>query len=184
MASVPPPIPNPNYYAPRRRSIFGPIVLITIGVVFLLVNAGFVTFRSAVRLFADYWPLLLIIWGVLRLIEYLRARQEGVPPQGIGAGGVIGLIFLVLFGISVSAAYKGSQHVNWNSVRNEIDMPDDEFGKWFGQKYEFTDNVDRDFPANGSLKIVGDRGDIKISPSNDGKLHVVVHKVIYADNQV
>ena len=82
MASVPPPIPNPNYYAPRRRSIFGPIVLITIGVVFLLVNAGFVTFRSAVRLFAEYWPLLLIIWGVLRLIEYLRARQEGVPPQG------------------------------------------------------------------------------------------------------
>ncbi|HUS19827.1 MAG TPA: DUF4097 family beta strand repeat-containing protein [Terriglobales bacterium] len=184
MASVPPPIPNPAYYPPpRRRSIFGPIILITIGVVFLLVNAGFVTAKSAFVIFARYWPVLLIIWGVLRLVEYLRARQEGVQPPGIGAGGVIGLIFLVLFGISVSTAYKGSQHVNWNNVRNEIDMPDDEFGKWFGQKYEFTETLDRDFPANTSLKVVGDRGDVKISASNDGKLHVIERKVIYADNQ-
>ncbi|HUR37164.1 MAG TPA: DUF4097 family beta strand repeat-containing protein [Terriglobales bacterium] len=185
MASVPPPIPqNPMYYPPpRRRSIFGPIVLITIGVVFLLVNAGFVTAKSAIVTFARFWPVLLIIWGVLRLVEYLRAKQEGVQPPGIGAGGVIGLIFLVLFGVSVSTAYRGSQHVNWNEVRNEMDIPDDEFSKWFGHKYEFTDNVDRDFPATASLKIVGDRGDINISPSTDGKLHITVRKVVYADNQ-
>lgn len=184
MASVPPPTPNQNYYPPpRRRSIFGPIVLITIGVVFLLVNAGFITARVALSTFARYWPVLLIIWGVLRLIEYLRARQEGVPPPGIGAGGVIGIIFLVLFGLSVSAAYRTSERVNWNQVRSEIDMPDDEFSKWFGQKYEFADNVDQDFPANAMLKIVGDRGDIKISPSTDGKLHITVRKVVYADNQ-
>ncbi len=189
MASVPPPIPpmqpNPAYYPPpRRRSVFGPIVLITIGVVFLLVNAGFVTAKSAFVIFARYWPVLLIIWGVLRLIEYLRARQEGVQPPGIGAGGVIGMIFLVLFGISVSTAYKGSQHVNWNNLRSEMDIPDDEFGKWFGQKYEFTDTVEQDFPANAVLKVVGDRGDIKISPSTDGKLHITIRKVVYADNQM
>ncbi len=188
MASVPPPIPpmqpNPAYYPPpRRRSVFGPIVLITIGVVFLLVNAGFVTAKSAFVIFARYWPVLLIIWGVLRLVEYLRARQEGVQPPGIGAGGVIGMIFLVLFGISMSAAYRGSQSVNWNNLRSEMDIPDDEFGKWFGQKYEFTDNVEQEFPANAILKVVGDRGDIKISPSTDGKLHILVRKVVYADNQ-
>ncbi|MEO5937069.1 MAG: DUF5668 domain-containing protein, partial [Terriglobales bacterium] len=138
MASVPPPIPptapNPAYYPPpRRRSIFGPIILISIGVIFLLVNAGFVTAKTAFVTFARYWPVLLIIWGVMRLIEYLRARQEGVQPPGIGAGGVIGLIFLVLFGVSVSTAYRGSQNVNWNNLRNEIDVNDDEFSKWFGQ---------------------------------------------------
>lgn len=184
MASVPPPIPTPQYYPPpRRRSVFGPIVLITIGVVFLLVNAGFVTWRAAFSTFARFWPLLLIIWGVLRLFEYLRARQEGVQPPGIGAGGVIGIIFLVLFGLSVSAAYHGSQRVNWGNVRNEIDINDDEFSKFFGQKYEFSENLDHDFAANTSLKIVGDRGDIKISPSSDGKLHIVTRKSVYADNQ-
>lgn len=189
MASVPPPIPpiqpNPAYYPPpRRHSIFGPIILIAVGVVFLLVNAGFVTAKSAFVLFARYWPVLLIIWGVLRLIEYLRARQEGIQPPGIGAGGVIGLIFLVLFGVSVSAAYKGSQNVNWNNLRSEMDIPDDEFGKWFGQKFEYTENLDQDFTANANLKVIGDRGDIKITPSSDGKLHIVIRKVVYADNQV
>ncbi len=186
MASVPPPIPPqvPNpYYQPKRRSFFGPILLIGTGVVFLLVNAGMITPRAAFTAFARYWPVLLILWGVLRLLEYLRARQEGTTPPGIGAGGVIGIIFLVLFGLSVSAAYRTSQHVNWNQVRSEMDFNDDEFDKWFGQKYEFADNLDQDFPANASLKVVGDRGNIKISSSSDGKLHLVIRKVVYADNQ-
>lgn len=186
MASVPPVPPVPpaaGYYQPKRRSIFGPILLIVIGVAFLAVNAGFLSARTAFSLFARYWPVLLIIWGVLRLIEYLKARQEGVQPPGIGAGGVIGIIFLVLIGLSVSGAHRVSQNVNMGELRREMNIDDSEFGKWFGQKFEYADSIEQDFPANATLRVEGDRGDIKILPSSDNKLRISMRKVIYADNQ-
>src|SRR6516225_126989 len=66
------PIPPPYRY---RRSIAGPLVLIVIGLVFLLRNMG-------VRLpiwhwFGHWWPLLLILWGVIRLVEHSIAQREG-----------------------------------------------------------------------------------------------------------
>ncbi|HUQ50027.1 MAG TPA: DUF4097 family beta strand repeat-containing protein [Terriglobales bacterium] len=183
MASTPP--VNPAYLPPppRRRGFFGPMLLIAAGVIFLLVSVGVVTARVAFSLFARYWPVLLILWGVLRLVEYMQAKNEGTQPRGIGAGGVIGLIFLVIFGLATSAAYRASHNVNWNGVRNELDIDNDEFGKFFGQNFEFKDNIDQDFPANATLKVVSDRGDIKLSPSSDGRLHIMVRKVVIADNQ-
>lgn len=46
-----------------RRGLFWPLVLITIGVVFLLVNFGFIPGVTALSLF-NLWPLLLILGGV------------------------------------------------------------------------------------------------------------------------
>jgi hypothetical protein len=46
-----------------RRGLFWPLVLITIGIVFLLVNFGFIPGVTAVSLL-HLWPLLLILAGV------------------------------------------------------------------------------------------------------------------------
>src|SRR5437899_2230204 len=175
---------NPQWVRPpRRRSIFGPLVLITIGILFLLVNTGTVSARNLFVAFARYWPVLLILWGAVKLFEYSQAKREGYPPPGIGAGGVVLLIFVILFGTAISAARKGMNEVNWGRVRDEININDEDFGGMFGQKYDFNDNVDRDFPANANLKAVVERGDIKVSPSTDDKLHIAVRKSLYAGSQ-
>ena len=55
--SAPPQVP---YYRPRPRSIVGPLVLITIGVLFLLRTTGVISFQSFRNWMVQYWPLLLI----------------------------------------------------------------------------------------------------------------------------
>src|SRR5260370_38832914 len=98
MSTAPNPTPARRY---RSRSFFGPVVLITIGVIFLLRNAGYISTRTVIWWFGRYWPALLILWGVVKVAEYLWARRTGEPaPRGIGPGGGVGLIFLLMIGMA------------------------------------------------------------------------------------
>src|SRR6266446_1369460 len=113
---TPPPV-NPQWVRPpRRRSIFGPIVLITIGILFLLVNTGRISARNLFMLFAEYWPVLLIIWDARKLFEYMQAKLECYPTPVIGAGGVVLFIFIILFGLAISAARLSMYDVNRSKI--------------------------------------------------------------------
>src|SRR5438309_6884736 len=168
---------------PRRRSIFGPVVLIGFGILMLMVTMGKLDARRAAYLFAQYWPLIFIFWGGVKLYEHMQAKRQGYPAPGIGAGGIVLLVFLLIFGSGASAVYRTTRNLDWGKVRENMDIPDDEFGNFFGTKYDYSGNIDQAFPANATLKVVGDRGSIKISPSTDGKLHVIVRKTVYANSQ-
>src|ERR1700756_3135034 len=79
-----PPLP------PRRpRSLAGPFVLIVLGIVCLLGTMHILSLGRLAHLFANYWPVLLIFWGVIKLIEHQRAQREGYRASGIGGGGVV-----------------------------------------------------------------------------------------------
>ncbi len=84
-----PPAPPPPMRPRQPRSFAGPVVLILIGVLFLLGNMGLIEFHRLGYWFAHYWPALLILWGIIKLIEYQNANRAGVHPRGIGAGGVL-----------------------------------------------------------------------------------------------
>ncbi len=160
---------------PRPRSYFGPIVLIGLGVVFLLINAGVLSWSRFGWWFARYWPLLIIIWGVMKLVEYYQARREGRPAPGIGGGGIVLLVFLVMFGMMATKA----SDVDWTGLSNEIDLGDD-FPIFFGHRYTFNQQIDQSFPADGSLRVSLDRGDVKLRAGTDDKLHVTVRKTVLA----
>ena len=124
--------------------------------------------------FARYWPLLLILWGVVKLFEYWQAQREGYRPRGIGAGGVFLIIFVILLGsMATGLAHFGP------ALRDEIDV-DSDFPIFFGTRYTYTQQLDQAFPANGSLRVSLDRGDIKLRPGTDDKLHVTVRKTVMA----
>jgi DUF4097 and DUF4098 domain-containing protein YvlB len=174
----PPPVTPAQYPPPYRyrRSIAGPLVLIVIGLVFLLRNMG-------VRLpvwhwFGHWWPLLLILWGVIRLIEHSMAQRGGYRRAGIGAGSIVLLIIIVSVGLS--AHY--SSDIDWGGVRDQIQM-DDDLGGIFGTAYTFEDTLEQSFPAKGALRVVCDHGSLNITPSDGNTLRVVVHKKLYAQNQ-
>ncbi len=170
----PPPAPPPYRY---RRSIAGPLVLIVIGLVFLLRNLG-IRVPIGWHWFGHWWPLLLILWGVVRLVEHSMDQRQGYRSRGIGAGTIILLILIVMVGLS--AHY--SSDVDWGGVRDQMQM-DDDLGGLFGTAYTFDDNLQQAFPAKGSLRVVCDHGGLNISPSDDNTLRVVVHKKLYAQNQ-
>src|SRR5271166_5425272 len=93
---LPPQIPPPHV---PNRSIAGPVVLILMGVLFLLGTMGIMDIHHLGSLFARFWPALLILWGVLKLIEYEQAKRYGQPVRGIGVGGFFLMLFLVVAGL-------------------------------------------------------------------------------------
>ena len=87
-----PPPPQPPVYRPQR-SIAGPLILIVIGLIFFLRNFGF---RFPFwHWFGHWWPVLLILWGVIALIEHATAGSRGYRTRHLGAGGIVLLVLLV-----------------------------------------------------------------------------------------
>ncbi|MDP9268025.1 MAG: DUF4097 family beta strand repeat-containing protein [Acidobacteriota bacterium] len=171
----PPPamLPPQPPIGPRRRSLAGPVVLISLGVLFLLGNMGILDRYTLFNAFARYWPLLLILWGVIKLFEGWQAQREGYRAPGIGGGGVVLLIFVAIVGFAASGILKFGPELQGN-------FPDGDFPILFGNKYTYTDSNSAAFPAGASLRVVNDRGDIKVTPSNDDQVHVVTNYVIVA----
>ena len=173
------PPPAPPVRPPRPpRSLAGPVVLIVIGIFFLLGNLRILYWHDLGRWFAHYWPVLLILWGIIKLIEYQQANRAGTRPSGIGAGGVLLIIFLVVAGLMATEAY----NFNWDEIRNQMhiegaDMP------WWGHTYDYNADLQQTFPPGATLRVTNTRGAINLTTSNDNRLHVTVHKRINSENQ-
>ncbi len=170
----------PPVIQPRRpRSLAGPVVLIAIGVMFLLANFHVVSPAVLWHAFGRYWPVLIIVWGVIKLVEYQQAQRAGYPARGIGAGGVFLLIFLIMIGLAASE----SQKVNWAQLGNDIDVDDDVFTV-FGKTSHFNNDYEQPFPtATETVHIVSDRGNITVNTWDEPKVKVSVQKSVGATTE-
>jgi len=167
-----PPVPR------TRRSLAGPVVLILVGIVFLLGTMGILHWYLLGQWFAHYWPLLIIVWGVIKLVEHEQAKRAGMPSRGIGAGGVFLLIVLIVFGLVATQAAR----FNWDQLRDQMDMNGGDF-PLFGHTYSYDDQLQQTFPAGASLHVVDDRGAVNVTTSTDNQIHVTVHKRVSAESQ-
>src|SRR5262249_40671776 len=86
-------------------------------------------------------------------------------------------------GLSASGLHRVSSHVNWDDVPDEFGFNDDDFSLLSGKKFEYSDQLTQAMPPNGSVKVVAERGLIKITPSADDQVHLSVRRVVYADDQ-
>ena len=173
---VPPLTPLP----PRpRRSLAGPFVLIVVGTVFLMGTMRILSIGRLAHLFANYWPALLIVWGVIKLVEHQRAQREGTRAPGIGGGGVVLVVMIVAFGLIATQL----EHLDWSGIRDHMNIDDPDFSGIFGESYNFNDHLEQNFPASASLKVIDTHGAVSVHASDDNKITVVVRKRVGADNQ-
>jgi putative adhesin/cell wall-active antibiotic response 4TMS protein YvqF len=162
----------------RRRSLAGPVVLIVVGIFLLLANMGVLHWYMLGTWFAHFWPVLIILWGVIKLIEYQQAQREGTRPAGIGAGGVFLLIVLIVCGLAATQASR----FNWGELRDNMDWGDNDGPLW-GNTYNYDDQLQQAFPAGASLNVSSIRGGVNVSSSDDNQIKVTVHKRISAESQ-
>src|ERR1700733_11112939 len=105
----------------RRGSLVGPMLLVGLGVVFLMVELGRLSWWRATDWFGHWWPLLLIGAGVVLLAEWAidqhvqetRAAQ-GLPPVGsrsLGGGVVWLIIFVAILG---GTSHVASRTMDWD----------------------------------------------------------------------
>jgi hypothetical protein len=172
--------PLPPLPPPRRRSLSGPFVLIVLGTVCLLGTMHVLSLGRLAHLFANYWPILLIIWGLIKLVEHQRAQRDGVRAPGIGAGGIFLVIMIVVCGLVATQI----ERVNWSGIGENFNIDDGDFPNGiFGQTYNFDDHLEQAFPTGASLKIIDTRGAVSVHAADDNKITVVVRKRIGAESQ-
>ncbi len=165
------------YRGMRRPSIVRPIVLIIIGIVALMIQAGTISGYAFWDWYIHWWPLLLIGLGLALLGEWYL--QQGDPyGRRTSVGGLVFLIVLVAL-LGVVGKHAMNSPFGWH-------FPDDDDNNWrmhlFGQAHDADHQFDQAFGANGKLTINNPHGDVSISPSTDDRIHVSAHETVYSSS--
>ena len=165
----------------RRTSFVAPILLIAIGGLFLARNIY--PEMPLLDYVSRYWPLILIGWGLLRIVEIVSwaASAMPLPRRGISGGEWVLIVFLCLFGASLHAVRGFS---NW--------WPDhvvqlNGLGFLEGERYEYPVSVDKTCSWTPHIVLEDFRGDAKINgahtPRSRAEVQVIGHKTIRSMDQ-
>ena len=157
----------------KRGSVVGPLVLIAIGFMFLMKNIR--PDLPLFNMFMDYWPFLLIAWGVLRLLEILVIYFRGgkLPVSGVSGGEWALVIVLAIVGSSVWGVHRFSR---------------DGFGKIrvggvevFGESYDYPVELSN-IKASKTARIVIDnpRGNTRVVGADIEEVRVNGRKSVRA----
>jgi len=157
-----------------RPSLLGSLLWIGIGILLLLWNFGIVPdFWS---LAGRYWPILLILLGAGKVLEYFL-RKDAVS---IRVGDIIGILFLALIGTAINGVSKS--HV----VRLVQDLPIQlggtsvKPGQWLGESHSYTEEATYPLGRAMPIRIENSYGSVSISPGSDREIQVRLKKTVYA----
>jgi hypothetical protein len=106
----------------RRNSLVVPILLITLGALFLFRNwhPGF----EIGHVLRTYWPLLLIAVGLGKIWDSSRSRATGQTSSGVALGSTIGVVAAVLVIVILLGQYQKSHRKFSSGSNDESDRGD------------------------------------------------------------
>lgn len=158
--------------AMRRPSIVGPILLVVVGVIGLLVELGSLSAFQLWDWYTRWWPLLLVLVGVISLAEWWWDRDN---PYGRRHhyGGVVGLLILLAVIGYANHGWRG-----FHGNRGDADW----FYNFLGHQHESDSSLNREMPTGALLDIQVPHGDVTLTPSGDSEIHVQSHAIVYASS--
>src|SRR6266853_1479146 len=126
-------------------------------------------------------PVVLILMGVIKLIEYEQAKRLGQPARGIGVGGIFLMLFLIGIGLIATQAAR----VDWKSLGEHIQLGDDQgldelFG---GSTYDYSDELSQEIPAGSTLHVNDEHGTITVNVGDGKTMKVSVRKKVRAEKE-
>jgi predicted HAD superfamily phosphohydrolase YqeG len=157
-------------------SFFWGLILIAAGSVFLLRNLGYdVPVWTGI---ARYWPVLLIVWGLIKLIDYTRWKRAGEPGPLFGAGEVVLLIVVIMSGTALTAAANMSPDFGSLFEMANIDLWD-----ITGNSYHFTEHYEKEARSGSAIEIINRYGTVEVTPADTDRIIVDVDKTVIATDQ-
>jgi hypothetical protein len=157
-------------------SIFWGIILIAIGGLLLARNLGY-----DIRVWgyiARYWPALLIVWGLLKLVDYYRFKNSGDRRPLFSAGEVALLVFVIFAGAAVTTAANISSDVGTMFEIGDVDLWD-----ITGNNFSFDEHDEAAVPDGSTIEIVNSFGDVEVRPSDADRVLLDVKKTIRASTK-
>jgi DUF4097 and DUF4098 domain-containing protein YvlB len=160
----------------RKSSITGPVILLTVGVIALLIETGRLSGYAVWLWYSRWWPLLLIGVGLISLGEYFLDRNN--PYAGRRSAG--GIVFLILiFGFlgwgSHSARY-------WVPFSEQFGDNGDDLFSMLGEEHDNDVQMDQAIAANGTVNVQNPRGDVTVTASSDGQMHLIAHQIVHTNS--
>jgi DUF4097 and DUF4098 domain-containing protein YvlB len=148
----------------RTRSVSGPILLLVVGAFFLWRNLHPET--PIFDLISQYWPLALVAWGFLRLVEVLMWRNRGVT--GLAPGEVVLVVLICVAGSGLWAAHEHGIHFSTGG----LDV--------FGEQFDYPVSAQASAAGMTRVTFENPRGNIKVTGADTQDVSVTGHKTIRA----
>jgi len=152
----------------RRHSLTGPLLLLLVGALFLWRNLH--PEAPVFDLVSEYWPFLLIAWGLLRLVEVLIWRNHGWR-FGFTGGEVALVVLICIAGSGMWTAHHHGFRFNAGSM------------DFWGTQYEYT--VSAHAPTAGTNRVVfeNSRGNITVTGADSQEVTVSGRKLVRSYNR-
>jgi DUF4097 and DUF4098 domain-containing protein YvlB len=157
----------------QRGSIFTGLLLIVIGVIFLLDR--FDPAFGLGRLIRIYWPVLIILWGVAKLVDHLAAQRAGEPRAALLSGGEAALMILLAF---VLAGFVFRDWIRDHSPNFNIELAP--FNQSYSQAHHLASQT---LPAGAHVTVDTEWGDISIHAVEGNDLRVGLKESAWAPTE-
>ena len=157
---------------PRSSGLFSGILLITIGFLMLGWRYGHFHFGPFLH---TWWPLIFIVWGLVKFYERTVAQRQGRTSGWITAGEiflVVGVFCLVGIIMIVDLAH---EKLKDRDIWSHVDVGD-----------AFTYDLDlppQTVPANAHVLINIPRGDVSLRASDEPQLRITGKKKVKSWNE-
>lgn len=145
-----------------RGSIFSGVLLILLGVLFLF--ARWHPDLQVWHVFWHYWPVLIILWGVAKLVDHLSAPQDGRTRPPMVTGSEVALMLLVIFVLAGMGLY--------SRIRERNPDLDINLNMFHEQASQNVDVPVKTIPAGSHITLATDHGNITCHGGEGNELRV------------
>ena len=156
-----------------RGSIFVGVLLILLGILFLA--ARWNPNLQVWHVFWHYWPVLIILWGIAKLIDHVSAQQAGRTRPPLVTGSEVALMLLVIFVLAGMGLYSRIRERNPDL---EINL-----NMFHEQANQNVDLPMQTIPASSHITITTDRGNVMCHAGDSDELRVNANETASAGSE-
>lgn len=159
----------------RRPSLLGALLWTGLGALFLLRNFGIgPDFWS---LAGRYWPVLLILLGLGKILDYFLKKDA----VSIRIGEIFGIIVLLLIGTAITGMSGSHMDRFIRDLPIEIGGTSMRPGQWIGESHTYSEEVTYPLDFSTPIRVENSYGMVSVTPGSDREIRVHLKKVIYGD---
>ena len=158
---------------PARSGLLSGMFFTSLGVIWYLHILGVLTFSDFVGL---YWPLLLVLFGVGKVVDFYRLQGR----LQFRVTEAFGVVFIFFFGLACGLLARA----HFPLIEFPFSIDDDcSLADFVGRKFSWSS--EEVFSASGieELEVVNIYGDIRVEPGNAEEIEVDLTKEIRATDE-
>ena len=157
-------------------SIFWGLILVCAGGLLLARNMGYpIPIWSGI---AIYWPVLLIVWGMLKFVDYYRFKRADENRPLFSGGEVALLVLIILSGTAITTAANISPYIGAIFKIGDLDLWD-----ITGNSYEYEEHEELEVPPGSTIEIVNLYGNVDVRPADADRVVLEVKKTVRASSK-